>query len=67
LRQARRDKPPAGREGYFYALDAKTGNELWKKTPGGSIMMAAVTFQIDGKQYLSVVSGNSPMTFGLRQ
>lgn len=54
-----------GREGYFYALDAKTGKELWKANLGGSIVMAPITYQIDGKQYVSVISGNSLVTFSL--
>ena len=55
-----------GREGYFYALDAKTGKELWKASLGGPIAMAPITYQVDGKQYLSVISGNMLVTFGLR-
>jgi alcohol dehydrogenase (cytochrome c) len=55
-----------GREGYFYALDAKTGNLLWKASLGGQIEMAPVTFMVDGKQYISVISGHTLVTFGLR-
>ncbi len=55
-----------GREGYFYALDAKTGNLLWKASLGGQIEMAPVTFSVDGKQYISVISGHTLVTFGLR-
>jgi alcohol dehydrogenase (cytochrome c) len=55
-----------GREGYFYALDAKTGKELWKANLGGSIVMAPITYQIDGVQYVSVISGHTLVTFALR-
>jgi alcohol dehydrogenase (cytochrome c) len=55
-----------GREGYFYALDAKTGKLLWKVNLGGSIAMAPVTYQVDGKQYVSVIAGGSLFTFALR-
>ena len=55
-----------GREGYFYALDAKSGKLLWKSALGGQIVMAPITYQMDGKQYVSVISGNSLVTFGLR-
>jgi alcohol dehydrogenase (cytochrome c) len=55
-----------GREGYFYALDAKTGKELWKANLGGSIVMAPVTYRIDGQQYVSVISGHTLATFALR-
>jgi alcohol dehydrogenase (cytochrome c) len=55
-----------GREGYFYAFDAKAGKLLWKTNLGGSIVNAPVTFEIDGKQYISIISGNSLSTFALR-
>ena len=56
-----------GREGYFHALDARTGELLWKTNLGGQIVMAPVTFQVDGKQYVSVISGSALFTFGLRE
>jgi alcohol dehydrogenase (cytochrome c) len=55
-----------GREGYFYAFDAKAGKLLWKTNLGGSIVNAPVTYEIDGKQYVSIISGNSLSTFALR-
>ena len=56
-----------GREGYFHALDARTGTELWKTNLGGAIMSAPVTYSVDGKQYVIVNSGNVMTTFGLRE
>jgi alcohol dehydrogenase (cytochrome c) len=56
-----------GREGYFTALDAKTGKLLWKASLGGQIVMAPITFQVEGQQYVSVISGHTLVTFGLRQ
>ena len=53
-------------EGYFQALDARTGVLLWKASLGGQIASAPVTYQVDGKQYVSVVSGLSLATFALR-
>ena len=55
-----------GREGYFHALDARTGELLWKVALGGQIANGPITYAIDGKQYVSVISGNSLITFGLR-
>ena len=55
-----------GREGYFQALDARTGKLLWRASLGGQIVMAPVTYQVGGRQYVSVVSGNTLVTFGLR-
>jgi alcohol dehydrogenase (cytochrome c) len=56
-----------GREGYFHALDAQTGKLLWKASLGGQIVMAPITFAVDGKQYVSVISGHTLVTFGLRE
>jgi alcohol dehydrogenase (cytochrome c) len=55
-----------GREGYFHALDARTGTVLWKTYLGGAILSAPVTYAIDGKQYVIVNSGNVMATFALR-
>ena len=55
-----------GREGYFQALDARTGDLLWKASLGGQIVMAPVTYMVNGQQFVTVVSGNSMVTFGLR-
>ena len=44
-------------EGYLKAVDAKTGEELWKyKTPSG-IIGNVNTYEHDGKQYVAVLSG----------
>jgi alcohol dehydrogenase (cytochrome c) len=56
-----------GREGYFHAIDAKAGKLLWKSSLGGQIVMAPITFQVEGKQYVSVISGHNLVTFGLRE
>jgi alcohol dehydrogenase (cytochrome c) len=55
-----------GREGYFHAVDARSGDLLWKVGLGGQIVMAPVTYMVDGVQYVSVISGNSLSTFALR-
>ena len=56
-----------GREGYFYAFNGKSGKLLWKTNLGGSIVNAPITYAIDGKQYVSVISGNILCTFALRE
>ena len=55
-----------GREGHFHALDARTGELLWKASLGGQIVMAPITYMVDGQQYVSVISGHTLVTFGLR-
>ena len=55
-----------GREGYFHALDARTGSLLWKVNLGGQIVMAPITYMVGGVQYVTVISGNMMATFALR-
>jgi alcohol dehydrogenase (cytochrome c) len=56
-----------GREGYFYALDARNGTVLWKAMVGGAVSAGPTTYAVDGKQYISIPAGNAIFTFGLRQ
>jgi len=55
-----------GREGYFYAMDARTGAKLWQASLGGQVAAGPMTFQVDGKQYVSIAAGEALFTFGLR-
>ncbi len=55
-----------GREGYFHALDAKTGELLWKATLGGSIASCPITYAVEGKQYVAAAAGSALFVFGLR-
>jgi alcohol dehydrogenase (cytochrome c) len=56
-----------GREGYFFALNAKTGEFLWKASLGGQINNAAMSYSVNGKQYVAIAAGTSLFTFALRQ
>ena len=56
-----------GREGYFHALDARTGDLLWKVTLGGQFINGPITYAVDGTQYVAVASGNGLFVFGLRE
>ena len=53
-------------EGYFFALNAETGEELWHMSVGGRVHSAPMTYAVDGKQYVSIAAGNVVFTFGLR-
>ena len=53
-------------DGYFYALDAATGEELWHITVGARVHAAPMTYAVDGKQYVTVAAGNVVYTFALR-
>ena len=54
-------------KGWFKAVDAKTGKLLWKFNAGSGITAAPMTYTLDGKQYVAVVSGRTlsiPAFFG---
>ena len=55
-----------GREGYFYALDARSGAVLWKAMIGGQVSNGPITYAVDGKQYVSIAAGSAVFTFALR-
>jgi alcohol dehydrogenase (cytochrome c) len=44
-------------EGEFKALDDETGKELWSFQTGSGIVGQPVTWEMDGEQYVAVVSG----------
>jgi alcohol dehydrogenase (cytochrome c) len=54
-----------GREGYFYALDAETGEELWRQSLGGQIANGPMSYMLEGKQYIAIASGAGLFVFGL--
>lgn len=43
--------------GELYAFNATTGEKLWEFRTGSGIIAPPVTYQLNGKQYLAVVSG----------
>jgi alcohol dehydrogenase (cytochrome c) len=55
-----------GRDGAFYALDARDGKLLWETNLGPSVSSGAMTYSVAGKQYVSVQAGSSLFTFSLR-
>ena len=54
-----------GREGFFQALDARTGALLWKTNLGAAINSGPITYRVGTKQYVSIVSGLSLFVFAL--
>ena len=44
-------------EGDFIALDDETGEKLWSFQTGSGIVGQPVTYEMDGEQYVTVVSG----------
>ncbi|MPZ19832.1 MAG: PQQ-binding-like beta-propeller repeat protein [Luteitalea sp.] len=55
----------AGNNTIFYALDAHTGRELWSSSLGGRIIAAPVTFEVDGRQMVTIAAGQTLFTFSL--
>jgi outer membrane protein assembly factor BamB len=53
------------REGSFFALDARTGNLLWKRNLGGGAFSSPITYSVEGKQYVSIAVGQALFTFTL--
>ncbi|MFO1090343.1 MAG: PQQ-dependent dehydrogenase, methanol/ethanol family [Hyphomicrobiales bacterium] len=43
--------------GRFLAYDAKSGKELWKFQTGSGINASPITYELDGKQYVAILSG----------
>jgi len=56
-----------GREGYFWAVDARNGELLWKATVGGVVACGPMTYSVNGRQYIAVSAGSALFTFALRQ
>jgi alcohol dehydrogenase (cytochrome c) len=52
-------------ESKFFALDSRTGEELWAVETGGAISSPPVTYQVNGQQFVVVSSGRNLMSFAL--
>ncbi len=61
------DAHAGGREGYFYALDAETGDLLWRTTLGGQVASGPISYAIGGTQYVAAAAGNGLFVFALRE
>jgi alcohol dehydrogenase (cytochrome c) len=54
-----------GRDGYFLALDARSGELLWKASVGGQINAGAMSYSVNGKQYVAIAAGNALFAYAL--
>lgn len=43
----------------FRAFDADSGKILWESILGGTISVSTITYAVDGKQYIAVLTGDS--------
>jgi alcohol dehydrogenase (cytochrome c) len=49
----------------FFAFDAKSGKTLWQTAIGGSVSVSTITYAVNGKQYVAVLSGDGQLTASL--
>jgi len=52
-------------DGYFFALDAESGRELWHVAVGARVHSAPITYAVNGRQLVTIAAGNVVFTFGL--
>jgi outer membrane protein assembly factor BamB len=56
-----------GRDGQFFALDARDGKLLWQQNGlGDTVAAGPMSYSVNGKQYVSITVGQSLYTFGLK-
>ena len=53
------------REGQFHALDARSGELLWRVSLGGEIANGPMSYAVDDRQYVAVAAGHSLYVFAL--
>jgi alcohol dehydrogenase (cytochrome c) len=54
-----------GKDGYFVALDARTGKLLWKAALGGQVNAGAMSYAVNGRQYVAIAAGSALFVFAL--
>ncbi len=52
-------------DGWFKALDAKTGEELWRIQLGGVIQAGPMAYESNGRQRIAIAAGQGLFVFGL--
>ena len=52
-------------DGYFFALDARNGEERWVMNVGGMVHAAPISYLAGDDQYVTIAAGNTIFTFGL--
>jgi alcohol dehydrogenase (cytochrome c) len=46
----------------FRAFDAGNGKQLWESVLGGNTSVSTITYAVNGKQYVAVMTGDNPKT-----
>jgi alcohol dehydrogenase (cytochrome c) len=52
-------------QGNFIALDADTGRDLWHVPLGADVKSAAISYAVDGRQFITIPAGGALFTFAL--
>ena len=52
-------------EGMIFALNAATGDRLWTFSANGPVFASPISFLANGKQMVSIATGDLIVTFGL--
>ena len=52
-------------DGNFIVLDAHTGKDLWHIQLGAAVYSTAITYRLDGRQYVVIPSGTTLFAFAL--
>ncbi len=52
-------------EGDFFALDTTSGKLLWRFQTGGEVWSNPITYQFEGRQYVSIAAGSSLIVFSI--
>ena len=48
-----------------FALDAKNGKLLWRASVGGQVNAGAMSYAVNGKQYVAIAAGNALFAYAL--
>ena len=54
-------------QGNFIALDAESGRDLWHVPLGAGIRTTAISYAVDGRQFVTITAGDAIFTFALPQ
>jgi alcohol dehydrogenase (cytochrome c) len=49
------------------ALDARSGELLWRVNLGGQIASGPISYAINGRQYVAISAGNSLVAYALKE
>jgi alcohol dehydrogenase (cytochrome c) len=52
-------------DGYLFALDARTGADLWHRSVGGAVVAAPIAYAVNGVEYLAVAAGDTMVALAL--